>query len=306
MANISKTNILTGKRKDLFFYCAMVAFPTVQFLIFYVMVNFNSVLMAFQKYDITTNTTTWTFENLTNLLSNMFSSVQYLLLIKNSLLSYALILCIGTPLGLLFSYYIYKKMPGAKGFRVFLFLPSIISAVVMVTIFTFFIDNALPNIIFKITGDRPKGFISNPETRYTAIIFYNIWISFGTSVLMYSNGMSGIDPEIVESAHLDGASGLKEFWYITLPLVYPTLSTFLIFGIATIFTNQINLYSMYAGAAPTELQTFGYYLYKMTVAARSKAEYPPLAAMGILLTCVAVPTTFLIKWLLEKFGPSVD
>ena len=123
---------------------------------------------------------------------------------------------------------------------------------------------------------------------------------------MYSNGMSGIDPEIVESAHLDGASGLKEFWYITLPLVYPTLSTFLIFGIATIFTNQINLYSMYAGAAPTELQTFGYYLYKMTVAARSKAEYPPLAAMGILLTCVAVPTTFLIKWLLEKFGPSVD
>ena len=296
----------TEKKRNLTFYCLMVAFPTVQFFIFYIIVNFNSLLLAFQKIDILTNTTVWTFANIKNTVEKLWTDVQYIYLVKNSLVSYSLILCIGTPLGLFFSFYIYKKMPGGGVFRVILFMPSIVSAVVMVTIFTFFVDNALPAAIFKLTGERPRGFISNPETRYTAIIFYNIWIGFGTSVLMYSNGMSGIDPEIVESAHLDGASGIKEFWYISFPLIYSTFSTFLIFGVATLFTSQINLYSIYAGAAPTELRTFGYYLYQMTLAAKSKAEYPPLAAMGIILTCIAVPLTFFVKWLLEKIGPSME
>lgn len=305
MDNKSK-NMMTEKKRNLLFYCLMVAFPTVQFFIFYIVVNFNSLLLAFQKIDVLTNTTVWTFENIKDTVEKLFTDVQYIFLVKNSLVSYALILCIGTPLGLLFSFYIYKKMPGAGAFRVILFMPSIISAVVMVTIFTFFVDNALPTIIFELTGDRHLGFISNPDTRYAFIIFYNIWIGFGTSVLMYSNGMAGIDPEIVESAHLDGASGIKEFWYISLPLVYSTLSTFLIFGVATLFTNQINLYSIYAGAAPTELRTFGYYLYQMTLSAKSQAEYPSVAAMGIVLTCVAVPLTFFVKWLLEKIGPSME
>ena len=67
---------------------------------------------------------------------------------------------------------------------------------------------------------------------------------------MYSNAMSGIPQEIVESAHLDGATGINEFWKITLPMVYPTLSTFLITGVAGLFTNQINLYSLYDVSAP--------------------------------------------------------
>ena len=111
---------------------------------------------------------------------------------------------------------------------------------------------------------------------------------------------------MVESAHLDGADGFREFWYITLPLVYPTLSTFLITGVAGLFTNQINLYSFYGAEAPVGVQTFGYYLYTQTQAAKSEAEYPRLAAIGFILTLIAVPLTLVVKWALEKFGPSED
>jgi hypothetical protein len=47
-------------------------------------------------------------------------------------------------------------------------------------------------------------------------------------------------------------------------------------------------------------------LYNKTQAATSRAEYPELAAMGLLLTLIAVPLTLVIKWALEKFGPQAE
>jgi ABC-type sugar transport system permease subunit len=301
-----KERIMKGKHKDMIFYILMMAFPVVQFAVFYIGVNGGSFLLSFQNIDITTNTTTWTFQNLSNVFKMMTRDAEILSMAGMSLLSYALILFIGTPLGLLFSYYIYKKLPISGAFRVILFLPSIVSAIVMVTIFQFFVERAVPEIIKVISGKQIEGLLENQNSRFATVIFYNIWVGFGTSVLMYANGMGGISQEIVESAHLDGATGIREFWHITLPMVFPTLSTFIITGVATIFTNQLNLYSFYGDRAPGNVQTYGYYLYNKTQAATSRAEYPELAAMGLLLTLIAVPLTLVIKWALEKFGPQAE
>lgn len=303
---VNKRKILKGKHKDLIFYSLMMLFPIVQFCVFYIGVNFNSFLLSFQNIDLVTEEVTWTFDNISRAFSLMTTSKALLSALSMSVLSYFLLLGIGTPLGLLFSYYIYKKLPMSGAFRVLLFLPSIISAIVMVTIFQFFVERAIPAFASQLFGIKMKGLLENVSSRFATIIFYNIWVGFGTSVLMYSNGMSGISTEVVESAHLDGATGFKEFWHITLPLVYPTLTTFLITGVAGLFTNQINLYSFYGGGAPEPVQTYGYYLYMKTQAAASEAEYPPLSAMGLLLTFVAVPLTLVVKWALEKFGPKED
>ena len=301
-----KDGVLKGKHKDMIFYILMMAFPVAQFAVFYIGVNGGSFLLSFQNIDITTNTTTWTFQNISNVFKMMTHDAEILSMAGMSLLSYALILFIGTPLGLLFSYYIYKKLPASGAFRVILFLPSIVSAIVMVTIFQFFVERAVPEIIKVISGKQIEGLLENQNSRFATIIFYNIWVGFGTSVLMYANGMGGISQEVVESAHLDGATGIREFWHITLPMVYPTLSTFIITGVATIFTNQLNLYSFYGDRAPGNVQTYGYYLYNKTQAATSRAEYPELAAMGFLLTLIAVPLTLVIKYVLEKFGPQAE
>ena len=301
-----RERVIKGKHKDMIFYILMMAFPVVQFAVFYIGVNGGSFLLSFQNIDITTNTRAWTFQNISNVFKMMTRDAEILSMAGMSLLSYALILCIGTPLGLLFSYYIYKKLPLSGAFRVILFLPSIISAIVMVTIFQFFVERAVPEIIKVISGKQIEGLLENQNSRFATIIFYNIWVGFGTSVLMYANGMGGISQEIVESAHLDGATGIREFWHITLPMVFPTLSTFIITGVATIFTNQLNLYSFYGDRAPGNVQTYGYYLYNKTQAATSRAEYPELAAMGLLLTLIAVPLTLVIKWALEKFGPKAE
>lgn len=295
-----------GKKRDILFYCIMLVWPVAQFAVFYIGVNGNSILMAFQNIDISTNTTTWTFDNIVNAFTMMTTSPLLLNALKMSLLSYFLMLVIGTPLGLLFSYYIFKKHFGSNFFKVLLFLPSIISAIVMVTIYRFFVERAVPTMMNSWFGITMQGLLENTATRYATIIFYNIWVGFGTSTLMYSNAMAGISPEVIESAHVDGATGLREFWHIVLPMVYPTLTTFLITGVAGLFTNQINLYSFYGAGAPSDMITYGYYLYTQTATAASEAEYPLLSAMGLILTVVTVAITFVVRWLLEKFGPSED
>ena len=296
---------MSGRKKDLIFYVLMMLFPIAQFSIMYIGVNFNSFLLSFKNIDIDGNYT-WTFSNISDAFNLLRTSPLLRSAAKNSLSSYLLLTFIGTPLGLVFSFYIYKKLPLSGAFRVILFLPSIISAIVMVTIFQFFVERAIPAFWQKAFNVKIKGLIENQASRYATIIFYNLWVGFGTGVLMYSNAMSGIPQEIVESAHLDGATGINEFWRITLPMVYPTLSTFLITGVAGLFTNQINLYSFYGGSAPESVQTYGYYLFTRTQLAKSESEYPLLSAMGLLFTMVIVPLTFGVKWMLEKFGPKED
>ena len=122
--------------------------------------------------------------------------------------------------------------------------------------------------------------------------------------------MAGIGDEIIESAHLDGATGIKEFWYIVLPLTYSTVSVFLITGVAQIFINQFGAYDMFAGYADNSIRSIGYWFF-VEVAGKFKhvqksAELPYYSAVGVVLTLITVPVALGIRWALEHFGPSED
>ncbi len=301
-----KLSVAKSKRQDLLFYCIAIAFPVLQFSIFYIGVNFNSFILAFQKIDVLSNKATFTIENFEVAFDRVLHSSILKSAMKNSFLSFFLIAVIGIPLGLFFSYYIAKKMPAAGAFRVILFLPSILSAIVTVTIFQAFVERAVPVYLNEYFGKKTMGLLENQVTRYATLMFYTIWISFGTNVLMYSNAMSGIDPSVIESAHLDGAVGIKEFWHITLPSIYPTLVTFIVINVANIFVNQLNLFSFYGGNAPENVQTYGYYLYKEVQSDPTGSKYPLLSALGLMLSIVAIPLTLGVKALAERLGPSED
>ena len=140
---------------------------------------------------------------------------------------------------------------------------------------------------------------------------FSIWSGFGTGVLMYASTMSGISKEIVESAELDGITPFKELLYITIPMIYPTLVTFMVVGVAGIFTNEMSLYLFNGNFGATQdIYTIGYYLFKEArIAGGSLQDFDKftyLSAFGLMLSVIAIPLTFVVKWLLEKFGPSVE
>lgn len=307
MTNNTVKKRTRAAKGDMLFYVLMMAWPILQFCVFYIAVKFNSILYSFQRYDKLSRTFTWTLDYVKSALKMMTTSPALVETMKVTLLFFLLFTGINTPLGLLFSYYISKKQFASGFFRVFLFLPSIICSVIMVLIYGNFVDVALPEIVRVLTGKTVGGLMSTKSTRFFAVMFYNLLVGFGVNVLMYSNAMSAISEEVVEAAHLDGATGLKEFWFITLPSIYPTLVTFLITALAGMFLNQYNLYSFFGSGEHFGLQTYGLYFYVQTlVADGSRAEYSQISAIGLWLTFIALPLTYGVKFLLEKLGPSED
>lgn len=303
-----RLGITKMEKRYLPFYIALMAIPVLQFCIFYIYVNFNSIVMAFQSYDTLTGSVEFSLANFKKIASEFQDGSMWIYL-SNSFTAYAVGILI-MPLTLFFPYYIYKKYPLSGFFKVLLFLPSIISNMTLVVIFTKIIDNWLPSFLWSLNdyqGMRPESLMAQgAPTVFPTLIFFGVFTGFGGGVLMYSGAMSQVSPSIVEAAHIDGANTWQEFYHVILPSIFPTISTFLITGVAGIFTNQLSLFSFYGPNALLEHRTLGYYVFKLVQSGATKNDYSYAAAIGLLSSVVLIPTTFLIRYLLEKFGPSEE
>lgn len=291
--------------KSYIFPAVMLAYPVLQTLVFYFGVNINSVLLSFKQYGESGGYVWKGFENFTSVFYDFTHDPQFAAAFRNSGLALLLALVVTTPLSTLFSFYIYKGYRGGEFFKVMLVLPMITSSLVMALLFTQFVDNFLPKAMQKWFGITMKNLVSNTTTQLYVVLFYSVLIGFGTSSLLYLGAMNGIDPSIIEAGEMDGINAFEEYLYIVLPSVYTTFSTLVVVAVAGVFSNQLNLYSFFGRGAQAQTSTIGYYLYKNTQSA-SLAEYPYLAAMGLMLTVIVAPVTMLVRYLLEKFGPSVD
>lgn len=304
---------LNRKQKDLIFYVLMMAYPVIQFCIFYIGVNFNSILLAFKQYDLgiedfSSAGFVWVgFENFVDVITKFNTDSALAASLKNSLIVYVVTTVVMATITIWFAYYIFKKKFASQFFRIILFLPQVISPIVIAVMFTMMAEEIIPDLLLNVGIKIPSLFSPKyPDLAFGTTLFYSIWISFGTSIILYNGSMSNIDPEVLEAGRIDGADGFKEFIYIIFPLVYPTFSTFFITHIAGIFTNQMSLHVLYGIAAPADLNTFGYYMFVKTQQASSFSDYPFLSAMGLMMTLVAVPATLIVRALMRKMGPSVD
>lgn len=306
--SIKKNNLSKKKRNELLFYIAFIAVPIIQVIIFYFLVNFNSVLLAFKEYTYASNGVASGyqlvgFDNFVKCFRDLFNEMSLVYSLKNSLIALLVQIAVLTPLAVLFSFYIFQKKFGSSVFRIFLFLPAVISPLVIAILFKVMLEEALPAYILKIFGKKVSP-IYGTHTMVSLLV-YSVWTGFGTNVLMYTSAMSSVDDSIMEAAKLDGASGVQEFWYVVLPMIYPTLTTFIVVSIATLFTNQLNLFSFENSQAEKKFWTYGYYLF-VKVESGTMADYPKLSALGLIFTLIAVPLTLLTRRIMTKLGPSAD
>ena len=214
-------------------------------------------------------------------------------------------------LGVPFANAIYKKVPGHNVFKILLYLPHVLSMVVMSTIFMNFTEEALPQIMldfFKV--EWVTGPLSNrsPTIIFNTVMFFTIFMGFGSNMLMYTGAMSGISESLKEAAKIDGANSFQEFIHITIPSIWPTMCTLIVVGFTGVFTNQLNMFTFYGDGAPIQVSSLGYYLYKYTYKANGLSNpylhFPYLAAFGLVLTMIAAPLTIGLRKLLENVGPN--
>lgn len=298
MRKKKKSRIVKG---DLIFYISIVAIPLLQFCIFYVGVNFNSFFLAFQNIDAVTGEVTFAgFDNFVRLFNDIGMLPEFEYAIKNSLIFYFASLVITMPTGLLFAYYIFKKRLLYNFFHVVLFLPSIICAMVTVIMYRYFVELFVPNVINSIFGTKIINLFTN--NKLISVFIYNLLMGFGVGVLMYLGAMNSIPEDVFEAAKLDGCSPMREFISIVLPQIFPTLSVFLVTGVAGIFVNQMNLFTFFDKNLDPVNYTMGYYLYR-NVLYGGETKYPYLSALGLCITAIIAPLTIMLRKLFNRLDP---
>lgn len=299
----TKLNSVTIK-KEIFVIC-MLIYPIAQFLVFFVYMNFNNIKLAFYGY-YTDGSTYWA--GLTNF-KNVFAGLDTQLLLMsawNNVKMFVLTLVIGMPLNILFGFYLYKKKFGSGIIRIVYMLPHMVSGVVMTLLFMKFVEVGLPVAVENVLGKVMPNLIRNNDTAFAVQVFYTLWLGFSTSIIYYSNAMFAIDESIIEAGMIDGTTPMVELRKIVLPLIMPTISTYLITGVASIFTISGSLFLFYGlNDVPQSTYMMGFYMFKIAMVGDLTA-YPMASAVSILITIVTIPLTTLIRWLLNKFDPMRD
>ena len=304
-----KERTISGKKRgELIFYICMIALPLTQICIFFIGVNFNSILLAFKTYTPDGDYIFTGFNNFRLFFQEFFGdrSTAMRMMFSNSMWLYFIGIIVGAPLNVWFAYLIYKKIPGATFFNIILFLPQILSSIVMSIMFRYFMEKGIPAFAQMLGIETLPSFFVDISATFPTIIVYNIWAGFGSQIIVYVSTMSRIPNDLVEVGQLEGMSLWQEFVYLTFPMIYSTIATYLIIATSGIFTNQAALYNFYGNEAPAYAQTFGYYLFVTVLKSDGYDAYPLAASMGIMFTVVSIPLVFFVKWLLERYNPEVE
>lgn len=114
-----------------------------------------------------------------------------------------------------------RKMKGRAVYRTIFFLPMVAApaAIAMVWRWLFNAEFGLLNHIF---GTKTN-WVSNPKIAIFAIAVIGIWSIIGYNMVLFISGLQEIPGDYYEAASIDGATGIKQFWHITCPLLSPTI-----------------------------------------------------------------------------------
>jgi len=154
------------------------------------------------------------------------------------------------------------------GIRLMIYLPYISSLVaVSVVWLNLFSPSYGPiNTVLQSLGiSNPPGWVTSSEWALPALMIISVWQSVGYYMVIFVAGLQGISPSYYEAARIDGASGLRCFFKITIPMLTPTLFFVLITSVINSFQNFTLVNVMTQGGPGTSTMVLVYYVYRMVI-----------------------------------------
>lgn len=214
----------------------------ISFAVFYVYCIFSMVGMSFQ------NVQTGAFVGLNNY--KIVKNAVFIKSLKNSIF-YTVVSCaLMIPIPLILAALLNSREMRAKTtFRSILFIPALTSVVVAGVVFRLMfgeLPGSFMNQFIEIFGAKPVVWLRNPVTVWMALFFICLWRWTGVNMMYYLAGIQQIPGDLYESAEVDGASRMQQFFYVTLPLLKPTaiyVLTISIFGGMAMFSESYMLFN---------------------------------------------------------------
>lgn len=272
--------------------------PILHLTIFYFMVNFETILLAFKD----SRTGVFTFKNFVDFYESATQPVGNTLgvALKNTFTYFGAKVIIMLPLSLVMSYFLYKKIRGYKFYQTVFYFPALIPQLILVTVYKDFLTSGgtFDRFLNLFGGKVPAfGYFSYPETATTAIVVFTIITGTTSNILLFVGSMNRIPFEIIEASKLDGCSAFTELVKIILPLIWPVLTVTIIQTVAGILGASGPILLFTNGRADTT--TISFWMFDQ-VYGKENSGYNLLSATGLVFTCIAVPLALFTKWLSEK------
>ena len=214
------------------FLILCVAPATILFFIFMIVPTLNVFRMSL--YERGAYSPTETFVAFNNF-KVLFSDTKFIQAMQNTILLIVVVTIITFALALVFAGILTReKIKGSNFFRVIFYIPNILSVVVISGIFSAIYkpDNGLLNSIIGLFTDLTNPILWKGESLVMiSLIIAMIWQAVGYYMVMYMASMAAVPLDIYESASIDGAGRMRQFFQITIPLIWTNIRTTLTFFI---------------------------------------------------------------------------
>ena len=192
-----------------------------------------------------------------------------------------------------------EKLKGQDFFRIVFYIPNILSVVVISGIFSaiYDIDKGLLNSILNLFGK--EGILWKGEQHViTSLVIAMVWQAIGYYMVMYMASMSAVPGSLYESAGLDGADRITQFFQITIPLIWTNIRTTLTFFIISTINMAFLFVSAMTSGGPNNASNVALlYMYNQK---NLGGGYGYAMAIGVVIFLVSFGLSALVNKVTER------
>ncbi|HIW83591.1 MAG TPA: sugar ABC transporter permease [Candidatus Dorea gallistercoris] len=270
------------KGKGLFIFCCL-APAAILFILFMVVPTvdiFRMSLFSWGGY-----TPDKDFVGIDNF-KTLFQSDRFYQAFQNSILLIVVVTIVTFAMALIFAYILTRERIRGRGFfRVIFYIPNILSVVVISAIFSAIYDpnQGLLNSFLNLFrgADDPILWLGNQRIVIYSIAIAMVWQAIGYYMVMYMASMANIPESLYESASLEGAGKITQFFTITIPLIWANIRTTLtFFVISSINMSFLMVKAMTNGGPDGASNVFLSYMYQE---AYTNSSYGYGMAIGVMV-----------------------
>ncbi len=190
---------------------------------------------------------------------------------------------------------------GKKFFRALIFMPQVIAVIALTTLWAFAIysptTGVLPNFFALIGWEAGADYLwMSADHVFWSMLIAIIWIEVGFYVVLLLAGMDKIPMEYYEAARIEGANMWRQFWGITLPLMWDVVTiAVVLWSISAIKVFEFP-FAFMGPTTDSHLYTMGVYLYVMGFGKRDPIfQLGYATAIGVLMLVLVVVTSVVIR-----------
>lgn len=221
--------------------------------------------------------------------------------IRNTFVYFAVSLVLLFPIALFLSWALLRVKRGRNFFQFMIFAPAVLSVAVAGVMWKFILNPSfgLVNELLRAIGleSWAQPWLGQPTTAMLGIVVAVIWHGIATWIILMIAGMDRIPSEMREAALVDGASEWKTYLRITLPLLWPVLSTLLVLWFIQAFQAFAFIYVMTNGGPHGTTEVMGTYMYRMAFEGRM---FSSGSAMAVVMTLIVLVVSVLGRRLLQS------